>query len=283
LQTGKKLPDARLYTDSLETKKTDDYTITRRQLSDLVNSSKEAQKKREDYVLNLIASGQTPDAQTLKEMDVDINNLQSKRYDDYQMSLVKSQVSQADFERFREENLKTQDDFTARVNASVGTGRISPETGRKLIGNYKNELNNRKLAEFDEREGVSDELNTYRQKAQGYVAGSLPQVTDEQINNEIATRNLSKLTEEEYKKGQFVGQNVSPFTSGIIGGSGRNMLALAAILRPLSGVLPSWYSGVSKQGQIQVLAEQENSEKNPGVYSSIVRLGGGAPAYRGFY
>lgn len=173
INTGKPLPEERLYTNPLAGRKSslnrqpeggefDTYNLARRDLRDLILFSRENQKKREDYVLDQIAKGVTFDAEQLKELGVDLNKLQQGRYDDYQMSLVKGKVAAEDFEKFKTQDfIRSQDDKIAAINAAARVGQIDRKTADLMIADRKQEVEaERKLrAEYNPFEPKLKEMS----------------------------------------------------------------------------------------------------------------------------
>lgn len=122
--------------------------ITRRNLRELTAFSKEAQKEREDEVIKQISEGKTPDAEWLNRYGIKFEDLDKNRRDEYQMALTKGKVSREDFERFKQDFIKSgQDDYEAKINASRRMTWMKPNEAEKEIEAYR-QLKREKQSEF---------------------------------------------------------------------------------------------------------------------------------------
>lgn len=292
-QTGKPISDERLYTDREGRYKTDTYSITRRDLADLIAASKEAQKKREDWVLDQLSKGVELDNKTLQDMEINLSDMNKRRYDEIEMARTKGIVAKEDFEKFKAQNRAAgQDEVTATVNASARVGRVKRDFANKILEQY--EKDKADIAKFraDEREGIKKDLQKDKYDAQMFALAGVPytdqsevdkdaaNISEADIDRELRIRALATLTEQEKRTAAEVGENSNILMAGLRGGAGRNKQFVAGMIRPFAELAPSLYSYLSKQGQMNVLAEQANAETWKGE-SSLVRFGAGAARMAG--
>lgn len=132
-------------------RKTEPFTITRREMQGLREFSNKRRKMLEDWAIGVMSTGRqftAAEKEQLAQNDVDLTDLSNKRYDDVEMAKVKGDVAKQDFRRYLTKfEAQEGDKYIARLKAESQVGWIDKTLANNEIEAYQN-LRKEKTSSF---------------------------------------------------------------------------------------------------------------------------------------